>query len=546
MENQRIQKLVKLAYIADIHGDYKIADKIFTKIAQLKLPPKFKEEAVVINPEATRPDVYKTSRLVDWLEGMRVKLEPSIKKQQDLEALIKKFETIKDKNTSTSGIATVGIPATGSAAAVPATVKQISQLTDQDMAQALEAYKSKMTRLKASRQNLNALRGGTIDDNVQADIVKEEEEIRQLEQFIDDYNYVELFGPDPDKPINKIPLSSLLKSLERIKLDIDKDLPDPGKTAELLSLYKDDENAMRRLRLFFDKINTRRADSTLDKLKLETKISDDKINMFRAFFMRRGHEYDTFKNFLGSNVTYLKRLAAERTSIPFSNVSRKKYPKEAIRAWFKLYYKNESQEFKEKFKLYMQALDKELVYTYIQEREKYIKERNVAGKLSPNDESTILGIVRVKVAEAPTGAIISGLFESMTKNFKVLKEAATVKLKQKNKALTEPNILAEMKLLDSNFMKNTGIDPTFAYRLIADENLSIEEFLNYKINPYIANIKDERITAALWFFGTAGIAITWYMNSRAQEQKANEQLRGTVTPEQFRRDSEELFGGRPR
>ena len=39
MENQRIQKLVKLAYIADIHGDYKIADRIFEKLAATP-PPK--------------------------------------------------------------------------------------------------------------------------------------------------------------------------------------------------------------------------------------------------------------------------------------------------------------------------------------------------------------------------------------------------------------------------------------------------------------------------------------------------------------------------
>ena len=38
MENQRIQKLVKLAYIADIHGDYKIADKIFEKLAAIPPP----------------------------------------------------------------------------------------------------------------------------------------------------------------------------------------------------------------------------------------------------------------------------------------------------------------------------------------------------------------------------------------------------------------------------------------------------------------------------------------------------------------------------
>jgi hypothetical protein len=38
MENQKIQQLVRLASIADKNGDYKIADKIFNKLAAI--PPR--------------------------------------------------------------------------------------------------------------------------------------------------------------------------------------------------------------------------------------------------------------------------------------------------------------------------------------------------------------------------------------------------------------------------------------------------------------------------------------------------------------------------
>ena len=38
MENQKIQQLIRLASIADKNGDYKIADKLFEKLAATPPP----------------------------------------------------------------------------------------------------------------------------------------------------------------------------------------------------------------------------------------------------------------------------------------------------------------------------------------------------------------------------------------------------------------------------------------------------------------------------------------------------------------------------
>ena len=40
MENQKIQQLIRLASIADNNGDYKIADKLFEKLAAAPPPLK--------------------------------------------------------------------------------------------------------------------------------------------------------------------------------------------------------------------------------------------------------------------------------------------------------------------------------------------------------------------------------------------------------------------------------------------------------------------------------------------------------------------------
>ena len=85
MENQKIQQLIRLASIADNNGDYKIADKIFTKMAQLKLPPRLNEETVTVSPGK----IFKTTNLSQFLEMMTAKLGPLIKKQQNLRKIKK-------------------------------------------------------------------------------------------------------------------------------------------------------------------------------------------------------------------------------------------------------------------------------------------------------------------------------------------------------------------------------------------------------------------------------------------------------------------------
>jgi hypothetical protein len=119
----------------------------------------------------------------------------------------------------------------------------------------------------------------------------------------------------------------------------------------------------------------------------------------------------------------------------------------------------------------------------------------------------------------------------------VLKEAAKSQLPEEG--LTSPRILAKMIRLDGKFMKNTGISPAFAYKLIENENLSIEDFLKSQGNPVIANIKNEKRNAILAVLtisgGTYLFVLKPYLNKKAKEKELKDrenkdyltQLRGT-------------------
>ena len=522
MENQKIQQLIRLASIADNNGDYKIADKIFTKMAQLKLPPRLNEETVTVSPGK----IFKTTNLSQFLEMMTAKLGPLIKKQQNLETLIKRLEPIMDKNTSISTVATQTIEATEDSKAIPGTVKKIGDLTDLEMDQALKTYKIILDRLQNNEQELVILRGmDPIDQNAINGTVTA---IKNERNFIDTHHYVELFGNDPANPITKIPLSSLRQNLDFITSDINKELPDPSQMAELAFQFKNEQGALERLKTFFNKINTKAADELLDKIKLEEAIKDK--NPWSKFWARRGASFTRSWEKVKSAKDFYQQVAAERKAV--SNFNNKGvFSPESLLAYFRMFYKQEAQEFGRTFGLYIQALDKELVYTYIKKRELFISENKITRKnLTDNELEAILKLTRVEVAKSPVGSIITGLFEAMKKNFDVLKEAAKADLLKQSKADTPENILARMIRLDGKFMKNTGISPEFAYKLIQNENLSIEEFMKSKGNPVIANLRNEKIIVALAVLvPTAvigGFSLKIYLNNKAEERKYLSKLQG--------------------
>jgi hypothetical protein len=552
MENQKIQQLIRLASIADKNGDYKIADKIFEKIAAgappLKVPPRFNENEININPHAP---LYRFRTLEQFLVETAGKIEKFVIEQTRLQSLINQYDKIKNLEVATSTAYTPG--ATGAPGA-PATAKKFISMTDQDLSDALSAYKSKKRLLEYAEQKLETELSNPAKNQVEIDKLRTE--ISNLQKFINDSKYREIFGDDPANPKNTIPLSVLLEQLKKVNDEINRELPDPNQIEALSVAFANESNAMGRLTAFFNKINTKKANDIIDKFKLDENLKGK--GWWTRFWARRGADTEKLKDTFRSIKTYFIQIGSERKAIGNYNV-KGKLPPEAIKAYFGYFYKEQSQEFGKTFTNLINALDKELVYEFIKQRDKYLKDNPSKKTLTDKEIDAITELVRVEVGKGTVGSLVTGLFEAMTKNFKVLKDAAIIELEKQNKGLTSPNILAKMIQLDGKFMKNTRISELFAYKLIENESLSIEDFLKSKGEPTIANIKNEKLNAILAVLGITGgvgfFGLKPYLIKKAKEEAAQKKLdeeylrrlRGNNSgaPDTYESDVNELMKPRP-
>jgi hypothetical protein len=538
MENQKIQQLIRLASIADKNGDYKIADKIFEKLAAtpppLKVPPRFNEPQIGVSPGS----VYKPRNLEQFLTSVASRIEKFVAEETRLKSLIAQYEKLKDISVAISTVHTPiapidpKAPKTPVVPGAPVTAKKFISMTDQDLTDALAAYKLKKKLLDFTEQELeNELRNTTKD---QDKINSLRTEISNLQKFINDSKYREIFGDDPANPKNTIPYTVLLEQLKNVKDEINRELPDPNQIQALSVAFRNESNAMGRLTAFFNKIDTKKANDILDKFKLEEDLEGKK--WWTKFWARRGKGWDKFvRRFSIIKDTFIQIGAERKASSDFND--RNKLSPAAIKAYFGHFYKQESQDFSATFTNLINALDKELVYEFIKQKNKYRLDQKLSRPLTDKEIDAITEAVRIEVAKGTVGALVTGLFEAMTKNFKVLKEAAKSQLPEEG--LTSPRILAKMIRLDGKFMKNTGISPAFAYKLIENENLSIEDFLKSQGNPVIANIKNEKRNAILAVLtisgGTYLFVLKPYLNKKAKEKELKDrenkdyltQLRGT-------------------
>ncbi len=539
MENQKIQQLIRLASIADNNGDYRIADKIFNKVAQIKLPPRFNETEMAISPG----NVFKPKNLETFLTSVASKIEKFVAEQKRLQSLLDQYAKIKDLQIATHSVHDPAVPGVQGA---PATAKQFIKMTDQDLSDALTAYKTKKKFLEDAEQELEIELSKPAKD--QAEIDKLRLEISKLQKFINDNRYREIFGDDPANPKNTIPYAALVAKLKTVTDEINRELPDPNQIEDLSKVFMSEQNAMGRLTAFFNKINTSKANEILDKFKLEEDLKGK--GLWARFWAKRGAGWEKTKDRIISIKNTFIQIGAERKAISDYNV-KGKLPPEAIKAYFRAFYKQESQDFGRTFTNLINALDKELVFEFIKQRDKYRLDNKLKRQLNDKELEAIVEKVRLEVGRGTVGALVTGLFDAMTKNFKVLKDAAIVELQKDSKALTSPNILARMIRLDGKFMKNTGISHEFAYKLIENENISIEEFLKSQGESVIANIKNEKRNAILLTLTTSGIlgggALTVYLRRRAEEEAYAKNLKGRLNiktdKQSIDKDINDVLGG---
>ena len=99
MENQKIQQLIRLASIADKNGDYKIADKIFEKLAAAPPPgiQRYKIKPIMGEVLQTISELARLKPLVETVESISkyaAGMPESVKKISflDLNTLYPKFK----------------------------------------------------------------------------------------------------------------------------------------------------------------------------------------------------------------------------------------------------------------------------------------------------------------------------------------------------------------------------------------------------------------------------------------------------------------------
>lgn len=558
MENQRIQKLVKLAYIADIHGDYKIADKIFNKIAAL--PPLF--------PASQTPEMI-DKYLANLLKDV-IKFQTDI---QSFQKIARKFQAPEFKLFAEMDQAKL----TEAFQDYQDKLKDIKNWQTQ-RAQKLRDYNSAKSAGNSATMSLKEDEIAILDGNIDA-----------AEKSIDSFQYKEFFE-DLKKP--PLTYNQTLEKIEELKVELEKLIPDP----EALASQKIDVN---KLTTFFSKINTDKARRALEKLtsssgtpqtpdiqgvinkfnslisraktavsnnpdltstpnniynemeKIDGKfikssglnrddiikfiednrIDPDKImaiksiSKFKQFFTSMpGKARDAFEEFV--------KLRSDRKAIakqhPF-------YSPQAIKAYTSgVWDLSKSEIYRDHFVDFIKQLELRLAEEYAKEVEKIkIRDKSYSATNKKQFDEAFTKAQATLAKNSPEAIAITNLFASMKDNFKKLQETAEKILIKKEK-ISKPKentqiILAKMIELDRRFMKTTGLSRDAMDKLILADDLTLEDFLKLDGKKLIPNIKNETF---LLILAALGISVYKFADPLVIP-KTLEFLRKTIIPSAY-------------
>ena len=532
MENQKIQQLIRLASIADNNGDYKIADKLFNKIAAL--PPLF-------------PNTHTPEMIDKYLANL---LKDVTKLQTDMQFFQKFVRKFKDPE-----------------------FKLFAEMDQAKLTAAFQDYQNSLIDIKKwqtqrtqSLKDYNTAKSANDTATMstkEAEIAILDGNIDAAEKSIDGFNYKEFFG-DLRKP--PLPYKETLQKIEDLKDELEKLIPDP----EALASQKIDVN---KLTSFFSKINTDKARRALEKLNSSSRTPQTPdiqgvINKFNSliskaktavrnnpdltetpnniyiemekidgkFIKSSGLNRDDIIKFIEDNridpdkimaiksisklkqfFTYLPgkardayeefvKLRSERKAIP------KQHPfnsPQAIKAYTSgVWDVSKSQIYDKHFVDFIKQLDLRLAEEYAKQVEK-IKIRDKAYSASnPKQFDEAFTKAQQSLAKnCPEAIAITNLFASMKDNFKVLQETAERILIRKGK-ISKPKentqaILAKMIELDKRFMKTTGLSDTSIDKLILNDDLTLADFLELDGKKLIPNIKNETFLLILAALGVS-------------------------------------------
>lgn len=554
MENQKIQQLIRLASIADNNGDYKIADKLFTKIAAI--PPIFTGQ----NP--AQIDKYLTTLLKD--------IE---KFQSSLETLYVFASKYKDPK-----------------------FKLFSTMTNNELEQAFLSYQDSLKSIKSwettrnqKLRDLKTTTDPTVRGNIQNEIEILEGDIDAAEKSIEQFQYTAFFGD-----AKKVPLSptETNEKIQELKTELEKLIPDPQALA--------DQNIdINKLTAFFSKINTDKARRALDKLRstsstAQTPDIQGTINKFNSLISRAktavrnnpdltetlnniyiemekidgkfikssGLNRDDIIKFIEDNRIDPDKIMAIKSQSKFKKFfsslpdkgkskyeefiklrkARKAIPKQhpfyslqAVKAYTSgVWDLSKAELYGDHFIDFIKQLDIRFAEAYAKEVEKIkIRDKTYSAQDSKQFNEAFSKAQESVKQSCPEAIAVTNLFSAMKDKFKVLQETAErILIQQGEIAKPKENlqrIYEKMTEIDGKFVKTTGLSRDSIYKLMMSDNLSIEDFLKLEGKKLIPNIKNETLILIL---ATLGVSVYEFADPLVIP-KALEFLRRTLFPSAY-------------
>jgi hypothetical protein len=473
MENQKIQQLIRLASIADKKGDYKIADKLFNKLAAIP-PQRYNSPAKLFQ------------LLQGGLEKLSI-LEPKV------EELTKLLEFYIDN-------------------------QKFGKLNFLQMDEAWTKYQAAQSNLPKLKKKLDDHSSGKVIDPDHANTMQEYTDLIAIEK-----EFFDLFDGKATKPLTKtqveVESEELSKKLDEIKPEVE-DLPlnHPNRELiEVISAYLERMNIMRGMKYdramrdiikqkerSLTKTNTRgfkgNTTTTVDTIK-ETKENIDKLKVLANAATKGGNifrrELDKFfstKAALDGVIqpgTFTKQFAKTLRLLP---------PQLDV-----------AQQISDKLFDIIKIYD----YKFIKAYEQHIKTLKNYDPKSPSQFAKAADAAADKVRNTEEIALINYLIETVEITLK--EEIDNALLVLGKKPADTGSILTQIQKTNPNLSRQLGLDNNGLKILIGTlrqpgGNITIEDFLalKQKVVPNMAN----QWLAPLRFviYGGAlgkGVQLTW-------------------------------------
>ena len=492
MENQKIQQLVKLAYIADTNGDYKIADKIFEKLAATPPPRQVlfrrtPEEVLKFIKtlssnifdlddklaNLTKLDKkYKSGKFDSWLptnhDTVLDMYYEYFKAKRNLPNLKTVFETERTKNRPNSPEYKKAKKDYDEADGIVKQGKEFfDDLTGPPLSQ--EAVVIELQKIKGKLDKIAPEDVSILPSNNPERIL-----IEKLKA------YFQLLGLDA-KQIERRELKPFTEDIGTQEKTVRKDNPKKGTSTETKTNKK-----IKKVNIWstISNLNAISAPFVQKQLYRFTTIRDAISDVKQPSAIKA--IYDDTKEFIdkvrGNNPSTLIQPLSEQLE---TLVARYNY----------VFYQAFNGAYEELYELRnKQILDAQAkkpggsFYTG--------SATNVPDPFDVKNQADLSAVIKLaqeKVANMPEGLLIRTLFETIEQEMKTEIVRAKENLVIKEKKPTVDNIYTEIKTANPNFYKNVGFDENDFRTIIEKEGvLSFDEFIKIKAN------KSKRLKSANW------------------------------------------------